>query len=199
MITPEDFDRMYTADPDPFRVGESWYERRKIDVVVACLTEQRYYRVWDTACGTGHLAAVVADRCDQLLATDASAEACRIAADRLDRMPNVRVGVHELPAAPAATSGAFDLVLLSEVVYYLAPQALDALAPMLQRATVRAAPAEIVVVNWRHHPSDAHSSGSSAVGMLAAPLQQLGWQPAVQHDDEDFLLRSWRRPAGSPR
>jgi len=193
VITPGDFDRIYAADSDPFRVGASWYERRKIDVVLACLAQQRYRRAWDAACGTGHLAAAVAERCDRLLATDASAEACRIAAARLERVPNTQVAVHELPAAPAHAGG-FDLVLLSEVVYYLPAPDLDALAPMLQQETVTDAPAEIVVVNWRHHPSDAHFSGTDAVGRLAAPLQRLGWQSVVRHDDEDFLLLSWKRP-----
>jgi len=196
MITPEDFDRMYATDPDPFRVGERWYERRKIDVVSACLAQPRYRRAWDSACGTGHLAAAVADRCDRLLATDASAESCRIAADRLERVPNASVRVHELPAAPAHADGGFDLVLLSEVVYYLPPPALDALPPMLHQVTGAGAPAEIVVVNWRHHPSDAHFSGSDAVARLAAPLRQLGWRSAVRHEDDDFLLHSWRRPVG---
>ncbi|MDQ6656858.1 MAG: class I SAM-dependent methyltransferase [Actinomycetota bacterium] len=196
MTAPPDFDRMYAADADPFRVEDSWYERRKIAVVLAALAADRYRRSWDAACGTGHLVASLANRSDQVLASDASAEACRISAQRLHQLSNVQVRPHALPAAPDATDR-FDLVLLSEVVYYLPPAELDALAPMISAVAYTDRVAELMVVNWRHFPADAYLSGTDAVAKMDDPLRDLGWHSSVRHEDEEFVLHSWRRPAGA--
>ena len=71
MTGPPDFDAMYAADPDPWDVGGSSYEVRKRAVVLACLRRARYATAWDPACGTGHLTADVAARCDRRLHLDA--------------------------------------------------------------------------------------------------------------------------------
>lgn len=197
MICPPDFDRMYAANPDPFRVAVSWYERRKIAVVLAALADSRYRNAWDTACGTGHLVEALANRCDDVLASDASIEACRIASERLGRLSNVRVVAHSLPAAPDAA--AFDLVLLAEVLYYLPPNELDAIAPMVDAVAATDRTAEVMVVNWRHFPDDAYFSGVEAVTKLDGPLRDLGWQSSVWHEEEEFVLCSWRRPIGATR
>ncbi len=198
MISAPDFDRMYAADSDPFRVADSWYERRKIAVVLASLADRRYRRAWDTACGTGHLTEAVANRCDDVLASDASIEACRIASERLCQLPNVQVVAHSLPVAPDPADG-FDLVLLSEVLYYLPPTELDAIAPMVEAVAATDRTAEVMVVNWRHFPDDAYLSGADAVTKLDGPLRDLGWQSSVRHEEEEFVLCSWRRPIGATR
>lgn len=198
MKSPPDFDRMYAANPDPFRVADSWYERRKIAVVIAALADSRYRHAWDTACGTGHLTEAVASRCDEVLASDASIEACRIAELRLGHLPNVRVVAHSLPAVPDAADG-FDLVLLSEVLYYLPPNELDAIAPMVDAVVATDRSAEVMVVNWRHFPDDAYFSGAGAVAKLDEPLRVLGWRSSVRHEEEEFVLCSWLRPIGAAR
>jgi SAM-dependent methyltransferase len=198
MITPVDFDRMYAANADPFRVGDSWYEQRKIAVVLASLTSPTYHRTWDTACGTGHLAAALAPRSGYLLASDAAPTACRLTRERLAEFGAAETTVHTLPAAPPDIAGQpFDLVVLSEVLYYLSPAESAEIPAMLEGATIGLA--EIVAVNWRHHPDDAHVSGTSAIEQLDLALREYRWLPAVRHVDEDFLLCSWRRPNGNLR
>jgi hypothetical protein len=182
MITPTDFDQLYRGDEDPFRVGESWYEQRKIAVTMSSLAAPRYREIWDVGCGTGHLAVALAGRCDRLLAGVGHAE----------------VEVHELPAAPTDSAGRFDLVMLSEVLYYLPPDGIDATGAMVTEITATDRTAEVMVVNWRHFPSDAHLSGLAAADRLDLLLRDLGWQSPVVHHDEDFVLRSWRRPPGTP-
>ena len=48
-----------------------------------------------------------------------------------------------------------------------------------------------MVVTWRHHPDDAHLSGSASVEELDEALGDAGWGRMVQHDDQDFVLASW--------
>lgn len=198
MITPTDFERMYRADADPWRVDDSWYERRKLAVTAAALHRPTYQRGWDTACGTGHLAAALMQRCEHLLATDAAPTACELTRNRLAGRESAEIAVHTLPEMPAgSTQDPFDLVVLSEVIYYLTPPDLDRMAPMLTAVT--AGSAEILSVNWRHHPDDAYLSGSEAVRRLDLGLGALGWRGLVRHDDQDFILQSWRRATGDVR
>lgn len=192
--SPPDFDAVYRADDDPFDVGSSWYERRKIDVLLASLTQQHYHRIWDTACGTGHLTSALADRCDQLVASDLSPRAVELTAARLsddaEGRAAVTLEVHQLP--DSLEHSEFDLIVLSEVVYYLPTLDLLTLPDTLLGSATRDR-SEIVLVNWRHHPHDAPRSGEQAAGLLDAALTEDGWHSAVRHEDVDFVLRSWVR------
>ena len=118
MSGPPDFDAKYRADPDPWDVGGSPYEQRKRGVVLAGLRRPRYAGAWDPACGTGHLTADLAARCDRVVASDASPTAARLAAERCAGLA-VAVSHRALPEAPEDGAFAPDLVLLSEVFYYL--------------------------------------------------------------------------------
>lgn len=195
-MTVSHFEDMYSADPDPFGLGERWYERRKMAVVMASLASERYSSVWDTACGTGHLAELLVPRSERLLATDASPAACRLTADRLADSPDVRVGVHLLPDPPPGDRR-FDLVLLSEVLYYLDDQGRAAAARTVGAVTDPSADAEVLAVCWREQPSDAAVSGEESLRELHSALQATGWSSVAQHQDEEFVLRSWRRPGCS--
>lgn len=192
-VVPPDFDALYRGDPDPFRVATSWYERRKAAIVLACLTRPRYRTAWDTACGTGELAAALAPRCDTVWATDAAAAAADLTGRRTAEAPNVRTSVVALPEHPSGLTRA-DLVVFSEVLYYLDGPS------RRSSATVAAALAgEIVVVNWRALPHDAYLSGDEAVAELDAALITAGWQAAVRHQDREFVVAGWTHPEpGAP-
>ena len=106
---PPDFDAKYRADPDPWDVGGSPYEQRKRGVVLAGLRRPRYAGAWDPACGTGHLTADLAGRCDRVVASDASATAARLAAERCAGLA-VDVSHRALPEAPDDAAFTPDLV-----------------------------------------------------------------------------------------
>lgn len=177
-----DFDALYRADPDPFRVATSWYEQRKIAVVLAALTRPRYRLAWDVAAGTGHLVAALAARCERLLATDASAVAV---AGWQDLPDHVTAAHSALPDLPPAAHGA-DLVLVSEVLYYLDADQRAATVRMLAGLG-----AEIVAVTWRHHPHDAYASGAQVLAELDTALPAAGFSVAVRHEEPDFLLTGY--------
>ena len=184
MSGPPDFDAMYSRDPDPWDVGTSAYERRKRAVVLACLRSPRYASAWDPACGTGHLTADLARRCDRVVASDASATAAALARERCAGL-DVSVSHRALPDPP--DDGCVpDLVTLSEVFYYLSDEVRTATVALVDR---RAAPdAEVVCVHWDGAPNDAWLSGRGAQTELVSQLVARGWTHRIHHEDEGFLL-----------
>ena len=185
MSGPPDFDAYYRADPDPWDVGGSVFEQRKRSVVVACLRRARYARAWDPACGTGHLTADVAARCDRLLASDASATAAGLAAERCADLP-VSVSHRALPEDPADETFTPELVVLSEVFYYLSDTVRAATVALVDR--VAAPDAEVVCVHWDGAPDDAWLSGRGGQTELVTQLVAGGWTHRVHHEDDGFVL-----------
>lgn len=182
-----DFDALYRRDGDPFDVASSWYERRKEQILLAGLSRRHYRFAWDCAAGTGHLTLRLADRCDEVLATDRSPKAVELTASLTSDRPRVRCAVSALPEVPVECRGA-DLTVVAEVLYYLPDPARAAAIGALTAQS-----GELVAVHWRHHPHDAHLSGAAVTGELGAALTEHGWTSAVRHEDTDFVLAAWCR------
>jgi 2-polyprenyl-3-methyl-5-hydroxy-6-metoxy-1,4-benzoquinol methylase len=191
MIELPDFDALYREDPDPWQVRSSFYEQRKLGIVLACLQRPRYRSVWDPACGVGELAARLVTRSDRVLASDASAEAVRLTRQRAAGLGGLDVRELALPAVPPAPHSGFDLVVLSEFLYYL--PAPDRAATLAALDTVTGADAEVVSVHWRHHPHDAWLSGADVESEVVEGLVGLGWRHRVRHDDRDFVVNGLER------
>ena len=185
MTGPPDFDAYYRADPDPWDVGGSFYEQRKRAVVLASLRQARYANAWDPACGTGHLTADLAHRCDRVVASDASATAAALAGERCAGLP-VSVSHRALPEPPADAAFVPGLLVLSEVFYYLADPVRAATVALVDRLAAR--DAELVCVHWDGAPDDAWLSGRGAQAELVCQLVARGWKQRIHHEDEEFLL-----------
>ena len=175
------FADLYGGGGDPWQTRTSWYERRKRDVVLACLPRPRYRHAAEPGCGLGLLTAGLAARCDRVTASDPVAEAAdaarQLAAD------NVAVLPAALPDGDALPDDA-DLVVLSEVLYYLSA---DDAAQVADRIPTGA---DVVLVHWRGWPAEAPRDA-------AATHRQLTDDPRfatlVEHVDESFLLHVLRR------
>jgi SAM-dependent methyltransferase len=107
---------MYAADPDPWRFATSAYERDKYTATLAALPRRRFVSALEVGCSIGVFTRELARRCDRLLAVDvaeaALAHARATCADGHVVFKNARVPQEWPP-------GRFDLVVLSEVLYYL--------------------------------------------------------------------------------
>jgi SAM-dependent methyltransferase len=192
VVRVPDFDALYAADPDPFHVRSSFYEQRKIGLILNCLTKPTYAAAWDPACGVGELAARVADRAERVLASDASSQAVHLARRRCSSIKNVEVMQLPLPQRPPNEGDPFDLIVVSEFVYYLPVEARRSTLHLLHE--VSAEGGELVAVHWRHHPQDAYVSGEQVQEEVVSALEPLGWRHVVQHDDRDFIIDVLERP-----
>ena len=177
----ERFDAAYARDEDPWRVTTRWYERRKRLATLAALPDERYGRALEIGCSIGVTSAGLAERVDELLAVDVAPTAVERARARLADAPHVRVEVRDVGADWPA--GAFDLVVMSEVGYYLDDAALDRVLAALPGAL--GATGTLVACHWRHPEGDFRRSGDEVHARLAGVP---GLTRILRHEEDDFLL-----------
>jgi SAM-dependent methyltransferase len=181
------FDRLYGASADPYGVRTRWYEARKRAVLLAALPHPRYARAYEPGCGAGELTAELALRCDDLLASDFSPGALASARERTASLANVRIASHVLPGDWPASEGPFDLVVFSEIGYFLDADAMRAVAQRCDDVLAR--DGVLVACNWRPD-FDARALSTEAVH---AALAAIGMARTVHHVEDDFLLDVWCR------
>jgi LmbE family N-acetylglucosaminyl deacetylase len=176
-------DRLHAERADPWDVDSSWYERRKRSVTLACLPAERYARGLEVGCSIGALAADLAPRCDRLLAVDASPAALAGARERLADVPGVETALVRVPEE--WPEGRFDLVVVSEVGYFLSPRQLDGL---VERCRAAAGGSDVVLCHWRHQPVGWVLDGPAVHERFRTAWLAAGGRVVVEHDDPDFRL-----------
>lgn len=141
------FEALYGEDPDPWNFETSDYERRKYERTLASLGGRRFRNAMEVGCSIGVFTKMLARRCDALLALDASERAVAAATERLSDEPHVRVERATIPEEMPGCLGGLDLILASEVLYYLPESTmLDALG----RLEAALSPGGLlVIVHWR--------------------------------------------------
>lgn len=110
------FDERYAADPDPWQFETSDYERAKYAATLDALPRDRYSSALEVGCSIGVLTEALARRCDALVSLDLAERALARARERCRDLSHVRFELTQVPGQ--WPEGAFDLILLSEVVYY---------------------------------------------------------------------------------
>ena len=186
------FDQMYSSSVDPWELSTRWYEQRKYAITLAMLPRRHYRHAFEPGCSIGVLTALLTRRCEQVTATDVAAAALDIARRRLDdagrggQVTLLRRSIDETwPRGP------FDLVVLSEVGYYLTAHALggalDRECPYLEPGTT------IIAAHWRHRVQDYPMSGEDANEVIArtAGLHRVG-----RYRDPDVVIEVFDTTSG---
>ena len=187
-LPPDYFEGLYAADPDPWRFETSDYERRKYAATLAALPRPRYAAALEVGCSIGVLTAPLADRCDALLALDVAEAALDKARARLAGREGVRFALSRVPEA--WPEGRFDLILLSEVVYYL--DAAD-VARLAERVRASLQPeGDVVLVHWTGE-TDYPLGGDEAVSAFLAASRDF-LEPRAGARTDAYRLDVLRRP-----
>ncbi len=143
-LAPTYFEALYAESPDPWGFRTSAYERDKYEATLAVLPRARYPSALEVGCSIGVFTRRLADHCDTVLAVDASARALSEAAAANRDRPGVTFREAVLPRD--FPEGRYDLIVLSEVLYYLAPEDLRQLA---QHCLAALAPdGHMVLCHW---------------------------------------------------
>ncbi len=170
MSTPAErpgyFDALYAANPDPWDFETSAYERSKYDATLAALPAPHYRSALEVGCSIGVLTERLAPRCDALLAIDLAEAALERAAARCVNQPQVSFATSQLP--DAAPRGPFDLIVLSEILYYFNRTSLARVARLLAQQS--ASPTDLLLVHWLGPTPDYPLTGNEAVACFEASL-----------------------------
>lgn len=188
-IAPDYFEALYRADPDPWRFRTSEYEREKYAATLQALTRPRYGRALEVGCSIGVFTAQLAPRCDALLAIDGSATALDAARVACAALPGARFEVRLVP--DAFPEGRFDLIVLSEVLYYLHPVDLDRVAARCLEALEPGG--DLVLCHWLGE-TDYPLTGRDATDLFVRAALRPPLTHAVLHDGTYRLDRLSSRP-----
>lgn len=137
---------LHGDDRDPWGVDSRWYEQRKRDLSLALLPRPRFARVLELGCSTGALATALAPRCDELVAVDSSDTAVAAAKRRTSNLGHIEVRHLDLPSQ--WPDGGFDLIVVSELGYFLSPGELDLLVERVEHSL--RPDGVVLLVHWRH-------------------------------------------------
>lgn len=164
--TAEYFDRLYDASPDPWDYRGSAYERDKYAHTLAALGSRAHAHALEVGCSIGVFTQVLAARCEQVTAIDFSARALSLARERLANLDNVTLAQSRFPRE--IPIGRFDLIVCSEVLYYLDRVSCQAAVRWLRRQLQ--ADAVVLAVSWRGPGTDEPATGDEVHDALARSL-----------------------------
>jgi hypothetical protein len=192
-LPDEYFDSMYAQSADPWDLSARWYEQRKYAITLALLPRQHYLHAFEPGCSVGVLTALLSERCTRVTATDVTAAALDGAQRRLGdlgRRDQVTLLQHSVDEPWPA--GPFDLLMLSEVGYYLTPRALR---NVLERECPRLAfGATVVAAHWRHRVDDYLMTGDEVNEVVAGTA---GFHAIGTYRDDDVAIEVFDTADGS--
>jgi hypothetical protein len=185
-MTAEDFEARYRADPDPWGYVASEYERCKYAATLDACGPGPFSCALELGGSIGVFSTMFAPRCERLVTVDVSPTAVGHARKRLAAHPNVKTIVGAIPAAVPRLP--FDLVVASEILYYLSDDELAGTLSLL--AGTMLAGARLVAVHWRPRGRERPRDAEQAHDALAAT----SWLTRVdQGGTDDYLLEVFRR------
>ena len=149
------------------------------------MPREHYRRGFEPGCSIGVLTELLAARCEALVALELMPE---VAAKARARSPeHVAVEVGRIPED--WPTGAFDLVVLSEVLYYLDE---DGIADALAKLDASLAPAgHVIAVHWRGE-TNYPVSGDRVHELLD---RHAGLHRLARYVEDSFVLATYERTA----
>ena len=178
------FEAMFAGNDDPWSFCSRWYETRKRAMTLASLPRARYSNAYEPGCANGELSAELASRCDHLLISDGTPRAVDIARERVSGLANVDVIQAWVPDDwPRAR---FDLVVISELGYFLKPDRLDELIGKVRGSLQPGG--TVLACHWRPPIEGCALNGDEVQARIG---DRLGLTSLTRVVDVDFLLDVW--------
>jgi 2-polyprenyl-3-methyl-5-hydroxy-6-metoxy-1,4-benzoquinol methylase len=176
------FERLYRADPDPWNFATSAYEQQKYDATLEALGTRRFIRALEVGCSVGVLTERLAGRCEQLLALDFAPSAVTAARSRCAPYSGVRIEQMQVPEQ--WPQGWFDLILFSEVLYFLDERDLKEISARAMRSIVLGG--QVLLVNYTGITDDPVSGDGAAEIFIRETASIL--QPRLHRRDSEYRL-----------
>jgi SAM-dependent methyltransferase len=180
----EHFERLAREREDPWAYATSDYEQRKYRQTLDYLPE-RTGRTLELGCSIGVFTAMLAPRCERLVAVDFSPTALERAAERLRDADNVELLCRRLPEE--MPDGPFDTIVCAEVLYYWSA---ELVRDGLRRIEAVLAPGgTLLAVHWRHPDPRRELVGDDVHEILDAGTALF---LDASRTMPDYLLDRWR-------
>ncbi len=180
-MSAADFEARYRADPDPWGYTSSEYERDKYEATLAACGRGPFADALELGASIGAFSELLAPRCERLTTIDAAPTAVAAARRRLAGAPQVDVILGEIPDAIPVRR--FDLVVASEILYYLTGSELTQTMGRLESAMMSGG--RLVAVHWRpagpERPLDAEQ-------VHTALFDQPWLEPLTSGGTDDYRL-----------
>jgi len=180
------FDGLFAGNDDPWAFRQRWYEQRKRAITLAALPRPHYRAIFEPGCANGELSFELASRCDRLLCCDTAATAATLARTRLGPFEHAEVRHARLPGDWPDEK--FDLIVLSEIGYYLDAEDMKRLIQRAEQSLT--ADGQLLACHWRPSIDGCPLNARQVHDLLHEhlPLARL-----VLHQEADFLLELWSR------
>ncbi len=184
-LPPDYFERIFAGDPDPWEFETSPYEAAKFDASIGALGKRRYARALEVGCANGVLTRRLVPHCDAIVAIDVSDTALARARKRNVDAAHVEYAKMVFPRETPDDS--FDLIILSEVVYYWNDADIAAAGAWIGAHLEPGG--ELLLVHWIGD-TDYPQTGDDAVRLLRAALPDVS---SIRADRTDkYRLDLWR-------
>ncbi|TPG43293.1 methyltransferase [Sphingomonas koreensis] len=190
-ITLAGFDAKFAADADPWRTFEDADEALKRRAILHAIGPGPWGRVIELAAGNGSNSAAIAPRALRLDATEATASGVALVA-RAIRRRGARARAIPLVVPARLPRYQYDIAVVAELLYYLAPRAMAQTARDVAKA-VR--PGGILVL--AHHRIDFPDFAQHAAHIQQRFLAATGacWRVRVVRRTSHWVVLSCRRAA----
>ncbi|WP_352339209.1 class I SAM-dependent methyltransferase [Psychrobacter sp. 16-MNA-CIBAN-0192] len=213
------FDALYKDNTDPWQYQTRWYEKRKRDICLAILPQSQYNNAIELGCGNGVLSELLAQRCLTLVSIDGNQRAVQLAKARLTEVSHVKViqgmipnrlmtlndavlEAYPLTDGTSTNKSPFDLIVISEILYYLSPNDIDTVIAWTQQNL--AIGGTLLCCHWRYAIDGFAMTGEAvhqclhhAFNLTSNEKHQVELTHQSQIIDSDFLLDIWQRSPSS--
>lgn len=179
------FDRLYADNSDPWHYETRWYEQRKRDICLGLLLKPTYRQAIELGCGNGVLSNHLAERCEALTCLDGHAQAVLLARQRLQAFEHVTVIQAAIPQQLPAQS--FDLIVVSEILYYLSAPELQAFIEWAKQHLAQ--DGTLLCCHWRYPIAGFSLNGNIVHELLK---QHIPMPHYLNLNDADFIVDLWR-------
>ena len=176
------FETLYAQKADPWDFRTSPYEQRKYAATLAALSRPSYARALEVGCSIGVLTRLLAERCDKLLSVDTSARALAEAERDCADLDHVTFRLASLPVD--FPDGSFDLIMLSEVLYYMSRADLVSVATRCGNALT--IDGEITLCHWLGETNYPLTGDEAAGGFISALAPR--FRVVRQHREPEYRL-----------
>lgn len=183
---PEVFESLFQDNPDPWNFENSPYEQRKLARVLECLPPWPVCFAVELGCAIGVGSLALSQYYQHVLAVDASESALAIARQRCSGQGHIRFLKAFLPEEyPVAEASGCDLVLVSEVLYFLTAEDIQRLAVLVTQSLTPAG--SILIVNWTGR-TDTPCTGDEAAACFIRACRERQWHPDLSERGEGYRI-----------